>query len=236
LLGTLGGNERVIPLAFHVDYFNDPWKDPFSDPAYSRREAQYSLIYNRQRKLNKPDYLYFTPMVMVDGRTPLLGSGGEAPGKARAAIRQALRDAPDVALAVAWREGGGPRRKDADITVRPRTARAEGREVLVGVATYEDRIATNVESGELRGKTYVGRYVVRRFEIRTATATRSRPAELGVPVELGEGWDAKRCGVVVFAQDEATGRIFQAARLPWDEAPAVGEAAGAETPQSGGRQ
>ncbi len=55
------GPDRVVPLAFHVDYFNDPWKDPFSDPQFSRREAEYSRIYHGINKNTKPDVLYLTP-------------------------------------------------------------------------------------------------------------------------------------------------------------------------------
>src|SRR5262245_56785390 len=66
-LRTLGyGPERVVPLVFHGDYFNDPWVDPFSDPQFSQREAEYSRLYDRANGLGKPDYLYFTPMLMVD--------------------------------------------------------------------------------------------------------------------------------------------------------------------------
>src|SRR4051794_40106184 len=38
VLGALAERDRrVVPIAFHVDYFNRPWKDVFSDPLYSRR-------------------------------------------------------------------------------------------------------------------------------------------------------------------------------------------------------
>ena len=35
-LGGLGyGPDKVVVLNFHVDYFNTPWADPYSDAAYS---------------------------------------------------------------------------------------------------------------------------------------------------------------------------------------------------------
>jgi hypothetical protein len=38
LLGVLASrNAQMVPVAFHVDYFNDPWKDPFSDSLYTQR-------------------------------------------------------------------------------------------------------------------------------------------------------------------------------------------------------
>src|SRR5437868_694348 len=39
ILGQLAGrSERIVPIAFHVDYFNKPWKDPYSDALYSKRQ------------------------------------------------------------------------------------------------------------------------------------------------------------------------------------------------------
>src|SRR3954469_1853353 len=45
LLGkyALMKNDNIIPLAFHVDYWNRlGWKDPFSDPKYSQRQRDYA--------------------------------------------------------------------------------------------------------------------------------------------------------------------------------------------------
>src|SRR3954465_9410474 len=50
VLGALAGRDkRVVPIAFHVDYFNNPWKDVFSDPLYSQRQAVYNQIYARPK-------------------------------------------------------------------------------------------------------------------------------------------------------------------------------------------
>src|SRR5579871_2632243 len=72
------GPDRIVPVAFHVDYFNEPWADPFSKKEYSQRE----LAYNTVQKRND---LYFTPMMMVDGRHPMLGSNR---AEATSAIRK----------------------------------------------------------------------------------------------------------------------------------------------------
>src|SRR5690606_1664000 len=69
------GRNRVIPLAFHVDYFNTPWPDPFSSPFNSGRQWAYHEAF-KKRDANAPD-LYFTPMIMVDGRYPMSGYHSE---------------------------------------------------------------------------------------------------------------------------------------------------------------
>jgi hypothetical protein len=85
LLGKLfelgDGADRIVPLNFHVDYFNQPWPDPYSGASYTRRQRDYNSVQHR-------DDLQFTPLLMVDGRQPLLGSDR---AKAVAAIQQALK-------------------------------------------------------------------------------------------------------------------------------------------------
>ena len=60
-----GRNTQVVPVAFHVDYFNSLWKDSFLDALYSQRQASYNEVYTAPEH---PDYgLYNSPMLMVDG-------------------------------------------------------------------------------------------------------------------------------------------------------------------------
>src|SRR5438132_10574049 len=56
---------QLLVLSEHVDYWNDlGWKDPFSDALFTERQSRYgSRIY--------------TPQVVVDGRTDVLGSDEE---------------------------------------------------------------------------------------------------------------------------------------------------------------
>src|SRR4051812_5266097 len=72
ILGALAERERgIVPIAFHVDYFNDPWKDVFSDPLYSRRQMTYNQLYAKPKH---PEYgLYYTPMLMIDGEQSVNG-------------------------------------------------------------------------------------------------------------------------------------------------------------------
>jgi hypothetical protein len=208
--------DRVVPIAFHVDYFDRPWKDPLSDPLYSRREYQYSLIYQRQNQLKDPNALYFTPMLMVDGRFPMLGSDR---AKARRAIEQALAEQPGVALDLGLEEEGGPRRKRLRVTLSEPSLRFEGRRVLVGVATFEETVTTKVKAGENAGKTLVEHFAARRLAVEPATPSRAAPTRLSFPVELDPTWDAARFGLAVYVQDEATGYILQAASIRWKADP-----------------
>jgi hypothetical protein len=206
-LAALGyGPDRIVPLAFHVDYFNDPWKDRFSDRRFSARQWAYNGA------LKRTD-LYFTPMLMIDGRFPMLGSDRK---KAREALELALAERPTASIALALEAvPGKPREKTLKVTVAARGSDVDGRELLVGVATFEDPVTTRVESGENAGKALVEHFAVRRFAVEPVTPARSGPRTLSVPVALEADWDARRCGLAVFLQDETTGRVYEAESIRW---------------------
>ena len=72
ILGALGEkNKRIVPIAFHVDYFNEPWKDVFSDALYSQRQMTYNELYTKAK--NAEYGLYYTPMLMIDGEQSVNG-------------------------------------------------------------------------------------------------------------------------------------------------------------------
>src|SRR6516164_4192987 len=96
VLGALAERDRrIVPIAFHVDYFNVPWKDVFSDPLYSRRQMAYNEIYTKPK--NSEYGLYYTPMMMIDGEQSV---NGRDSASAQAAIRRALARKPAVAIDV----------------------------------------------------------------------------------------------------------------------------------------
>src|SRR5262245_37756936 len=70
---------EVIALSEHVDYWNRlGWKDPFSSAEYSQRQLDYSRVF-------KSDDVY-TPQVVVDGQTAVVGNKAEA-------VREAIANA-----------------------------------------------------------------------------------------------------------------------------------------------
>jgi hypothetical protein len=209
------GPDRIVPLAFHVDYFNDPWKDPFSDAKYSEREMAYDRVFNRNRSPEDRVSLYFTPMLMVDGRTPMLGSNR---AKAKVALDRALSEKPGVELDLMLEEApGGDDRKVLKLRLTPKSAGIEGRDLLIGVATFEDPVTTRVGSGENGGKTLKEHYAVRRFTTQLVKLSRGETKSLRIPVGIEPGWDPGRCGLATFVQDEGTGRVYQAGSVHWED-------------------
>ena len=164
------GDRAVMPLAFHVDYWNDlGWADPFSRPAWSERQQAYAASFGDDR--------IYTPELVVGGRGHVLGSD-------RAAIRTRVLATPT------------PSRLDATITWQPRVATVTATAPVgadVWVAVYEDGLTTTIARGENAGTLATGDHVVRRLE-RVAAAGRTAT----VDVALDPSW--QRLGAVAFAQ------------------------------------
>jgi hypothetical protein len=80
LVGQLMSDPDLLPLAFHVDYWDaQGWRDRFSLPAATQRQHEWA------RHLNGGNV--YTPQMIIDGRHIVLSSDGPA---VVAALRESL--------------------------------------------------------------------------------------------------------------------------------------------------
>jgi len=212
VLSRLGKDEAtrplVIPLAFHVDYWNRiGWTDPFSSAAWSERQDAYC----RALKVEGGPY---TPQLVVHGQAQLNGSQEQ---RVLAQIQQAReRKAPArVELVVSQAEGGRPALR---VRVSAEVAGATGaRKLELLVAVFESGLVTAVGRGENRGRSLNDDFVVRRLEKAFSVATtpgarRERELEL----KLERGVRVENLGVAAFLQDPDSMRIHAAASVRLD--------------------
>ena len=208
LLGQIAatgpGAGAIVPIAFHVDYFNTPWADPFSSAEFSKREMAYNSVLKRKD-------LYFTPMMMVDGRSPMLGSNRS---EALKAIRRSLAERPGVSIELDL--SGPDSGRTAKVRVRPTGAEVVGRPLMVGLALTEGPITTKVPSGENAGSNLVEPAVVRSFAFEKANLDVAKARDFSFPIRLKPDSVAGRCRVVAFVQDWDDGRVHQAESTPWE--------------------
>lgn len=179
LLSELARDRRdVIALAFHVDYWNRlGWADPWSTPAWSARQEAYAR--------GDGDRVY-TPALVING-------GGAVVGSRRAAVTEALAQAPRLpAIVGAARIVGGAVEVAAAVPAGARGA----------VAIVEDALVTRVAAGENQGETLRNDRVVRALVPLTDHAA----------VPLAPGWRADRLEAVVLAAGP-DGRLVAAGRL-----------------------
>ena len=139
LLGELANDPalrgKIIPLAFHVDYWDHlGWRDPFSSSQWTARQMAYV------RSMNLASA--YTPQVVVDGQQQMVGSDRAA---LLAAIARASREETDARLTVSDGVARGVTSRDLE---------------LIALVVQNDA-PTAVKAGENDGRTLRNDAVVR---------------------------------------------------------------------------
>ncbi len=189
MLGAIAHDDslrgRVIPLAFHVDYWDHlGWRDPFSSKSWTQRQ----MAYVKQMNLSSA----YTPQLVVAGQKQLSAS---RPDILEQSIIAASQTAPVGKLAI-------QATRDANSVVANVTASDGGNSDLV-VALVEYGVTTNVGGGENKGRSLVDDAIVRGF-------TRARPGRTIFKVDP----DWKNLAVVAFFQDRQSMAITNATISP----------------------
>jgi hypothetical protein len=199
LLSKLGKDPRVIPLAFHVDYWNYiGWSDPFSSKAWSQRQQGYARAFHSNR--------IYTPQLVVSGRTQVVGSNEP---EVRRSIAEALGAEPAGQVTVSANPSPDGRLK---ITAGAKLVRAAGGPLDLWVAVYETGLSTKVGAGENASRTLANDFVVRRLEKALTLPGTAGSADSGeVVLGLDKRWNREHLGVAAFLQDPKTLAIHGAA-------------------------
>jgi hypothetical protein len=186
-------NIQVIPLGFHVDYWNSlGWKDRFSSADFSRRQEQYA----RSLGVDGP----YTPQMVVDGAMEFVGNDA---GQAQRTISEAARQ-PEIAGVNISAAGSD------QLTVQVKATVSAG-EGYVMLAITEDNLATKVGSGENGGRTLHHAAVVR--ELRQLGRLHEGSFEASVPLKVDKEWKREDLRAVVFVQEGPSGKIRGAASV-----------------------
>jgi hypothetical protein len=225
LLGALAERDRgIVPIAFHVDYFNEPWKDVFSDSLYSERQMKYNQIYTKPK--NSEYGLYYTPMLMIDG---VQSVNGRDRTSAEAAIRQALGRKPAVSLAVTIDLKDDGLSGKATVKVTSQSTRAEKSPLLVCAVLRADGVVTDVRSGENRGKSLVARFPARLTKYEFIELDGKSPSTERFTFRIEPTWKRQNLRLAVFVQDKRTGVVHQATDVPWRSTPIAAPTATSKT-------
>jgi hypothetical protein len=155
----------VVPLAFHVDYWDDlGWPDPFASSASTARQRSYAALGGGT----------YTPQAVVDGRAQMVGS--RAGGLERAVAQAALRAHAPLSIDV-WPSDDDTLQVSAHVGPIPQDGRdAAGVEVLFALTQAKARVA--VPRGENAGRTLDHTAIVR--ELRVAGPVGVSGGDVGV--------------------------------------------------------
>jgi hypothetical protein len=180
-------NVQVIPLGFHVDYWDGlGWKDRFSSVEFTKRQEQYA----QALRVDGP----YTPEMVVDGAVEFVGNDA---GHAQRSIREAASQ-PEVATV----KISSAAAYQLSVQVK---APSSAKDAQVVLAITEDNLTTQVGSGENGGRTLHHAAVVR--ELRQLGQLHEGSFETNIPVKLEKDWKREDLQAVVFVQEGATGKI-----------------------------
>lgn len=187
LLHEISDRDDVIALALHVDYWDYiGWKDPFGNPAHADRQRAYAEAGHRRS--------IYTPEIVVNGQTDIVGAKAMALSKAISAHSQME---PRVALKIT--------RAGEKLNISAEKLGGVKGPMTVHMLRYTPKRVTEIKRGENAGKTIEYANVVEGWQVLqtwdgNAPLTFAAPAPGNLPA-------------VVIIQAQNTGPILAAARL-----------------------
>ncbi len=193
-LGKTREADQIVPLAFHVDYWDYiGWEDPYAQAAFTERQRNHA-------KSNKQNTIY-TPEFIVDG-TIIRGSQGitrQVKGTqksgAEAEIMLELSDVIETQLTM-------------DVTVENIVYQGDDNP-QVYVAIYESGLSSQIKAGENRGRKLEHDYVVRYLSVPQDTASGETHH---FDVSLDPAWQRASLGIAAVVMLQKSGDTLQAVK------------------------
>ena len=184
--------QRLVVLAFHVDYWNYlGWQDRFSQRRFTER--QQALV--RANDLRTA----YTPQLVLNGRDFRDTAGIE---KQVARINE---QSPSVNLTL-HADRKGPT-LTTNVSVNP-VARSTQEPMELYVALFENNLESQVQAGENRGKRLQHDYVVR-ILIGPVAVTPDKVMHREWQIPLAVEWKTADLGLAAFVQSAKSGEVLQ---------------------------
>ena len=193
--------EEVVPLAFHVDYWDRlGWRDRFASPAYTAR--QYA-----NAKTGGSAYV-FTPQVLVAGRNYQAWSNTS---KLQNEVHRTRSTSPDASIALRQQPvAAGKLAFEVQVQLRQD---ANFSEVNIYAALFQNGLVSEVARGENSGSQLHHDYVVRSL-LTSNPIDQSGKMKFSERFTLPDDAQLTAMGVAVFVQDTKTGTVLQAMSAP----------------------
>jgi len=184
--------QRLVVLAFHVDYWNYlGWQDRFSQRRFTKR--QQALV--RANDLRAA----YTPQLILNGRDFRDTAGIEKQ------VARINAQTPSVNLTL-HADRKGPTLKTS-VSINP-VARSTQEPMELYVALFENNLESQVQAGENRGKRLQQDYVVR-ILIGPVAVTPDKEMRGEWKIPLAADWKTADLGLAAFVQSAKTGEVLQ---------------------------
>ena len=189
-------SDRLIPLAFHVDYWDElGWPDRLANKQFSERQRVQSrrngnsIVYTPQLLLNGNEYRIDTPIEQTISKLNRL------PAAADLSVRQHLSSA------------------GLELEIDARLEHKYADPVQTFIAVTEDRLESAIKAGENQGKLLHHDFVVREL-VRAIPGDASGDVHWRSVTVLDADWKRADLSLVVFVQNQRNGEVLQALKTP----------------------
>lgn len=205
---------EVVPVAFHVTYWNDlGWKDPYAAAASDARQYDYSE--------NVFHGSMYTPQLVLGGSesfVPQTDRIAEALEKNRKQSRGAV-EIREVKLGMSGRKGAAIRGRIAVLNPV-----AQEHDADVWLVVTEKGLSTAVPRGENRGRKLKHPPVARKLVKVGRIARGAQDASFGFQVPFDGGWKRDNVALVAFVQSRDTRHVTAVRRLALTDGVRAGDA------------
>jgi hypothetical protein len=193
----------VIALEEHVDYWNhEGWNDPYSSAKWTERQKNYAGLFKKTE---------YTPQMVIDGKSQLIGSDGPGVVKAVQAALQAPKT--DVKIVAGASDPKGERHYI--VTTGKLAGGTGGDSAEVWLAVTEDGLQQSVSAGENSGQTLHHAATMRSLQkIGVADASKPESFSGDAVVKFDSKWNAANSHVVVFIQEKKSRDVLGATAIP----------------------
>ena len=183
-------NPNIIPLSFHVDYWNRlGWKDSFSNAGFSQRQRLYAS--------SIPNSSIYTPQLIINGNEEMVGS---EESKIASAVTKALALQPVVTIAI-----GSQQIKEGELIIQYSTTGNIAHNNILALLV-QTRATTKIKAGENNGATLASYNVVRSMVSVPAKVAGS--CTLTIPA----GFISNNYSIVLLAQNTGSLKITGAVK------------------------
>ncbi len=194
LLGELAEREDILALSFNVDVWDwIGWKDTLASPEYTQRQRDYARVMGERS--------IYTPQVVVDGRTHVVGSS-------RNRIEHALRSFTPPPVPINLTTTSDSVTVEIGPSDDPETPHG-----TLWLVLYDRSVTVTIDRGENTGRTLTYHNVVRK--LRPVAMWKGNAMTIDVPRSEIDHAEVDSCAFLlqVEAEGGAPGPMLGAARI-----------------------
>lgn len=189
---AIQNNPNIIPLAFHVDYWNYlGWKDPFSSAAFSDKQREYANYFKSSN--------VYTPQIVINGNFETVGSNVSG---IEANINKQLKTESLASLEIT-----STNILNNKLNVNWNTD-AKGKNQLINFALVKKKEFTQIKRGENLGLKQTSYNIV--YDYKTLKVGVSNQNEISF--NFKNDWNKEDFMVVGYIQNTSNGEIETASK------------------------